>query len=130
MNSEYPRFGASPDGLVTCSCCGDGCVEIKCPYTLKDTSSEIKDISWLTLNDQGKYELKKNHPYYFQVQCQLFLSGRRYCDFVVWCPHLPLIVTRVFPDRECWETALDRATIFHKQCVMPEMCTKFFSKAL
>ena len=86
MNSEYPRFGTSPDGLVTCSCCGDGCLEIKCPYTLKDDNSQMKDISWLVLKDQGIYELKNSHPYYFQVQCQLFLTGRRYCDFVVWSP--------------------------------------------
>ena len=34
LSTEYPMFGASPDGLVQCTCCGEGLVEIKCPYTL------------------------------------------------------------------------------------------------
>ena len=29
IHSEYPFIGASPDGLVTCQCCGDGISEIK-----------------------------------------------------------------------------------------------------
>ena len=29
-------MGESPDGLVNCSYCGSGVVEIKCPYTCKD----------------------------------------------------------------------------------------------
>ena len=32
INFDYPFIGASPDGLVTCYCCGDGICEIKvCP---------------------------------------------------------------------------------------------------
>lgn len=30
---EYPHIDASPDGTVTCDCCGTGCLEIKCPYS-------------------------------------------------------------------------------------------------
>lgn len=29
INCEFPFVGASPDGLVSCSCCGDGICEIK-----------------------------------------------------------------------------------------------------
>ena len=29
ISVEYPFLGASPDGLVTCTCCGDGICEIK-----------------------------------------------------------------------------------------------------
>ena len=31
-------MGASPDGIVSCECCGSGVVEIKCPYSCKDKS--------------------------------------------------------------------------------------------
>ena len=31
IKPEYPHLGASPDGLTSCSCCGDGILEIKCP---------------------------------------------------------------------------------------------------
>ena len=31
LHINYPYVGASPDGLVFCSCCGPGLLEIKCP---------------------------------------------------------------------------------------------------
>ena len=35
------RFvGASPDGIVQCSCCGCGVLEMKYPYSCKDQSFE------------------------------------------------------------------------------------------
>lgn len=30
LNECYPHLGSSPDGIVNCSCCGKGCLEIKC----------------------------------------------------------------------------------------------------
>ena len=29
INPDYPYLGASPDGVITCSCCRDGICEIK-----------------------------------------------------------------------------------------------------
>ena len=29
ISEDYPFLGASPDGLVSCSCCSDGVCEIK-----------------------------------------------------------------------------------------------------
>ena len=43
LHPMYPFMGASPDGLVSCSCCGNGVVEIKCPYTCKD--KEIHEVA-------------------------------------------------------------------------------------
>lgn len=31
----HTYIAASPDFLISCSCCGDGCVEIKCPLITK-----------------------------------------------------------------------------------------------
>ena len=33
VSAKYPHLGASPDGLLTCTCCGDGLLEIKCLYS-------------------------------------------------------------------------------------------------
>ena len=38
-------FGASPDGLSACDCCGTGSLEIKCPYSAEDKLSF--DVSWV-----------------------------------------------------------------------------------
>lgn len=29
-------IGASPDGIVNCNCCGQGVVEVKCPFCVKE----------------------------------------------------------------------------------------------
>ncbi|XP_065676124.1 uncharacterized protein LOC136092252 [Hydra vulgaris] len=34
--ADMPFFGASPDGIFTCSCHGKGVLEIKCPYNYKN----------------------------------------------------------------------------------------------
>lgn len=63
--------GASPDGYV-----GDnGLVEIKCPFGLrKDLEPTFKPIE-----DQPHY--------YAQVQVQMYVAGRTWCDFYQWSPH-------------------------------------------
>ena len=33
---DFPYLGSSPDAIVECDCCGKGCVEIKCPYCIRD----------------------------------------------------------------------------------------------
>ena len=43
LDPMYPFMGASPDGLVSCSCCGNGVLEIKCPYTCKN--KEIHEVA-------------------------------------------------------------------------------------
>lgn len=32
VDEIYPFLGASPDGLISCKCCGKGLIEIKCTY--------------------------------------------------------------------------------------------------
>ena len=31
IHPRLPHFGASPDGVITCSCCGTDIAEVKCP---------------------------------------------------------------------------------------------------
>lgn len=62
-------LGASPDGLVA----HDGLVEIKCPFGMKSGKNEFK-----TLRDQPHY--------YAQIQIQLFVTNREWCDFYQWSP--------------------------------------------
>ena len=68
----YPFIGASPDGLVECKYCGEGLLEIKCPWTYRGLSiKEYAAKSDSCLADiNGKIQLDINHPYWAQVQCQ------------------------------------------------------------
>lgn len=66
-------MGASPDRFVG----DDGMVEIKCPWAIsKNKNPEFKSI-----------EDKDMRHYYHQVQCQLYVTGREWCDFFQWTPN-------------------------------------------
>ena len=126
VSAEYPWIHGTPDFLCACNCCGQGCGEIKCPYCLKDAdfiSYTEKPSSCLSLNG-GKYMLRRNHQYYYQVQQQLFTSGRAYDDFVVYRPsnnQVELVVERVYPNNEHWKSVLPRLTHFWRYCILPEI---------
>lgn len=78
--------GVSPDGLIG----DDGMVEIKCPV---DTTHR-------------EYMDRKTEPtaYTAQIQGQLWITGRKWCDFVSYHPDYPanaqLIVRRVQRDEK------------------------------
>ena len=85
---EHPTiamFGCSPDGLVH-----DGMIEIKCP-------NSATHIEYLTDN-------KAPAKYINQMQCQMAVTGRKWCDFVSFDPRLPedlqLFVVRVERDQK------------------------------
>ncbi|XP_030846196.1 uncharacterized protein LOC115926045 [Strongylocentrotus purpuratus] len=83
----HPRksfLEASPDGLVSCSCCGGGLVEIKCPSTAPTEKPSPRNEKFLRRDNGGKFHLKRNHPYYDQIQAQLAVTGRSWCDFFVY----------------------------------------------
>lgn len=76
-------LGASPDGLIG----ANGLLEIKCPFTQRDNTIEeavSSDKFYIKKNEEGKYELRKEHNYWHQVQGQLHITGRNLCFFVVW----------------------------------------------
>lgn len=75
------RYGCSPDGLVE----ENGLFELKNP--IGKTAIE--------------YLLSGKFPttYFQQVQGQLLITGREWCDFVSYYPSLPRFEIRIFPDR-------------------------------
>lgn len=74
------RAGASPDSLIA----DDGLLEIK------------TKLGALQLDVLEKRKLPSEHV--AQVQGQMWVSGRAYCDFVSYWPKLPLFVIRVERD--------------------------------
>ena len=85
LNSKYPYFGASPDDKVSCVCCGEGILEIKCSYNCIKTESLLEaaddDSFCLKLDEKsGFLLLRKDHLYYYQVQAQLAMTEKQYCD--------------------------------------------------
>ena len=88
IHSDYPFLGATPDSLIDYSCCGFGLLECKCPFSARDKNiSEYLTSPGCVIHEKDHtYELKPNHPYYTQVQHQMFVTGTSYCDFEVYLP--------------------------------------------
>ena len=81
---DQPFLGASPDGKVFCTCCGEGILEVKCPYRhrMKTVQQAVADDKDFCLDDQ--FSRKTSHAYYSQIQLQIAACNVEYCDFVVW----------------------------------------------
>ena len=85
-HSTISWFGASPDGLVN----NDGLIEIKCPNSA---------THWATIKD-GKPPTK----YVIQMQTQMAVTQRKWCDFISFDPRMPersqLFICRVERDND------------------------------
>lgn len=98
---EHPTiadFGCSPDGLVE----DDGLIEIKCPNTATHIDYVMQD--------------KVPTKYIPQIQCQLAVTGRKWCDFVSFDPRLPdglqILIVRLERDDEYIEKLEARVVKF------------------
>lgn len=85
LHPDVPWVGVSPDRLVD-----DGLVEIKCPNT-------ITHLDYL-------FDAKVPTEYVKQIQMQLWVTRKAWCDFVSFDPRLPprnqLLIVRVERDNK------------------------------
>jgi putative phage-type endonuclease len=86
LHPEIEWIGVSPDRLVG----HEGLIEVKCPNT--------------TTHLDYLFENKIPSEYYKQIQCQLWVTGRQWCDFVSSDPRLPkrnhLLIVRTERDEK------------------------------
>ena len=95
------NFGCSPDGMISTN----GLIEIKCP-------NSTTHIEYL-LDD------KPPAKYVPQMQCQMAVTGRKWCDFVSFDPRLP-------EDLQLFVVRLDRDDEYIKE--MEEEVVKFLDE--
>ena len=123
---KNPIIAASPDAIVSCSCCGDRPLEVKNPFTHRNLS--IPDYtkqpdSCLYFTTTGEINLKRNHDYYYQVQTQILAKHSEVGYFCVKtaCLHDSLHVEEIPFDPLLMEDAVEKAKIFFKSIVVPEL---------
>ncbi|XP_070384023.1 uncharacterized protein [Dermacentor albipictus] len=126
LSESYPFAGAIPDALISCSCCGRGVAEVKCPYLLRDASSFTEARSCL-MDINGVLQLPKQHEYFYQVQAQMTICKVSYCDFIVWAPDL-FHVHRIRRDKEFCDLMFANAKEFFIRAILPELFSKFFTR--
>lgn len=135
INPTWPHLGASPDGVVCCSCCGKGTLEIKCPYCHHEDEVEAvaKDPRFCLISlANGTTALDRQHGYYYQVQMQMFVCNVKYGHFVL-CTFPsesgPSIhVERIIRDEEMWSECIEHSTRFFRTCILPELLGRWYTR--
>ena len=123
IDPKHNWIGASPDGIVNDPSSVEdprGLLEIKCPASAESTSLEelCGTSNFFLKYVDGKFHLKKSHDYYYQIQGQLHVTCRSWCDLVVWTPlgvppspptspsYTPITVERINVDEDFWNTKI------------------------
>jgi exodeoxyribonuclease (lambda-induced) len=103
-SNEIDGLTGSPDGLVG----EDGLIEIKCPY------NGANHLKHCFINNDETF-LSEQPEYYYQMQCYMLLSGRKWCDFVSFDPRiisdLGLFIYRVNSNEEVIEKMTEKVKL-------------------
>ena len=121
IDQQYPFLGASPDGLIE----NDTIVEIKCPYKAKGLTVEQalqNDKELRRIYDaKDSSKMNKTHHYYYQVQGQLHITKKEYCEFVLWSDKSMKRVT-VERDDQFWNDNMEqKLTRFYMDAMLREI---------
>lgn len=118
---DKPFIGASPDGISECSCCGQGVLEIKCPFRyIGGFKTVIGSKDFYISSD---FTLAKNHQYYTQVQLQMVATKCKFVDFTVWTP-VDFLCTHIFRDEPFIEEMMESLERVWVASVLPELLTR------
>ena len=91
-------LGASPDGLIGST----GLLEVKCPYGLRNKIPPVFKTAKMQMH------------YYGQMQIQMYVTGRSWCDFYQWSPNGDELEKVLF-DKPYTDTALMALKRFYNE---------------
>lgn len=124
ISVEYPFLGASPDGIIDES----SCIEVKCPFSCKNKLINPVTIPYLYLDPHNNLQLKKNHFYFYQIQGQLFCSGRKKCYFIIYSL-VDIKVIEIQKDDDFIKDMVESLTSFYESHFRTAMLEKFLYRS-
>ena len=130
LSTDYPFLGATPDLLVNCLCCGDGCVEVKCPFKHKDSfiiEAVESDDKFCLKKVNGRIRLSEAHSYFYQIQSQLHVCNKKYCDFIIYT-NVDFYIERIMPNNAFWLDMVLKCKLLFNNSILPEMVAKYFTR--
>ena len=137
IDTGYGQLAASPDGLVTDNSASDkfGLIEVKCIYSCRDISplDAVKSkggTSAFPVKLHGdSIIMKESHSYYYQVQMQMGITGRKWCDFVLFtCATEEVLILHVYFDNNFWCRLKEKLLDFHSVNIVPALVAQGFYK--
>ena len=113
-DEQCPFLGCSPDGVVNCKICGSFLIEVKCSYKFRSfhPKSALKMSSICQEDETGSLYLKQSHPYYYQIQGQMAVTGITKCVLVCYT-HKGIHCVEVGFDVEFWELCKEKLLSFY-----------------
>ena len=78
INTNWLHLGASLVGIIVCDCHGKDLLEIKSRHKYRNCLEGWKDDKDFPLEESG--QIKKDHTYLAQVQGQLLILDKNFCD--------------------------------------------------
>uniref|UniRef100_T1ILH2 YqaJ viral recombinase domain-containing protein n=1 Tax=Strigamia maritima TaxID=126957 RepID=T1ILH2_STRMM len=100
----------------------EGILEVKCPKSMdkKTIIEACKTKTFCLEMTNSKACLKHKHEYYFQIQGQLAVTRRQWCDVVVYT-EVDIHIERIWFDPGFWEGTLLKLNYFLKHALVPEL---------
>lgn len=65
--------------------------------------------------------MKESHSHYHQIQLQLLVTERTYCDFVLYAAEGPVSIERINRDEQLMSEILNHLSTFWFQVIAPEI---------
>jgi len=124
VDGSNPFLAASPGGVID----DEAILEVKCPYRgYGQQIAATKAFPFLDIRGSDKQlHLKTNHSYYYQIQGQLGITGRKKCFFVVYTGSDVFIEEVVF-DSEYWAVCMvPRLALFYNKHLRPYIAAHCF----
>lgn len=119
---SHPYLACSPDRLLG----DDALLEVKCPFSSRDQLITPVTVPYLVSCDEG-LQLDRNHAYYYQIQGQLFCTGRSYCKFVVYTFE-DIKVIRIDRNDEFISDMVQKLTQFYYDYFRDAVLQRFYYK--
>jgi len=76
----------------------------------------------------GRIQLKRRHSFYYQVQGQMAITKRKWCDIVVRTGSNMLHIERITFDQDFWLNFKVQLEMFYDNAVLPELADPQFPK--
>ena len=122
VDPDRPFLAASPDGLVHCPECGPGLLEVKCSFKYRDLEAQEAALQkGYHFEKQDKViSLRENSPWNYQIQCQLGVCRRTWCDLVLFTEK-GILITKVIASPVVWQEIKEKGEYFFQKYVLPKM---------
>ena len=126
VSKDFPFLGASPDGMVSCSCHKPRLLEIKCPYKYKNGLVNWQNDKNFPVSSDNK--IKTEHQYHYQMQHQMFVFDVDSVDFYIYSEsknaEAKSLLLTIYRDNDFIQTFVSKLKLYFENILLSEIITR------